>query len=373
MSRRFLLGLAFAGVLFLAHPTLAAKISVGTKDFTLNFQVGDDGRLYQQPIDVDESNWKLQRDDEYYPQAGDGYVWEPALQVVHADGNTSTALVCDGVTRTNETADIEEIRFRLHDAAYPFEVTLCFRAHQAGDVVEEWTEIGHHESGPVTLARMASTSFLMETNLYLTHFFGDWAKEMLVPITEQITPGLKVLDSKLGVRASQFQNPSFFLSLGSKATETEGRVLAGSLAWSGSFQLTFDDNAKAVRALCGINPFESAYHLEAGRTFITPTMIWVWSSHGLGDMSRKFHNWARDFGMREGHKTRSVLLNNWEATGFNFDFNRIVSLFDPAKEIGTELFLLDDGCGWQQFLDARFARWAMRHFCFAWERRAFDV
>ncbi len=60
-------------------------------------------------------------------------------------------------------------------------------------------------------------------------------------------------------------------------------------------------------------------------------------------MSRKLHRWARDFGMRDGHKTRAVLLNNWEATGFDFDFNRIVGLFDPAKEIGTELFLLDDG------------------------------
>jgi alpha-galactosidase len=190
---------------------------------------------------------------------------------------------------------------------------------------------------------MVSTSLLLEKNAYLTHFFGDWAKEMLAPITEQITPGIKVLDSKLDVRASQFQNPSFFLSLGAKASETEGRVLAGSLAWSGSFQLAFEDNGKTVRALCGINPFASAYHLEPGRTFTTPTMIWVWSAHGLGEMSRKFHNWARDFGMRDGHKTRRVLLNNWEATGFDFDFNRIAGLFAPAKEIGAELFLLDDG------------------------------
>jgi alpha-galactosidase len=72
-------------------------------------------------------------------------------------------------------------------------------------------------------------------------------------------------------------------------------------------------------------------------------MIWVWSDRGLGDMSRKFHAWARDFGLRDGHEPRTVLLNNWEATGFDYDFKRIVSLFDPAKEIGAELFLLDDG------------------------------
>jgi alpha-galactosidase len=72
-------------------------------------------------------------------------------------------------------------------------------------------------------------------------------------------------------------------------------------------------------------------------------MLWVWSANGLGEMSRKLHDWARDFGLRDGHKTRTVLLNNWEATGFNFDFNRIAGLYDPAKEIGVELFLLDDG------------------------------
>ena len=61
-------------------------------------------------------------------------------------------------------------------------------------------------------------------------------------------------------------------------------------------------------------------------------MIWTWSSHGLGDMSRKLHAWARDFGMRDGHNTRAVLLNNWEATGFDFDFNRLPAcLARPRK------------------------------------------
>lgn len=326
-----------------AAPSSTPKaFALETKTFTVNFQVKDDGRLYQIPLGAGQ-NAKLTRNDEFYPQAGDGYVWEPALQVVHADGNTSTALLCDGIDQTNESPDIEVTRIHLHDPAYPFHVALCFRAHHDEDVIEEWTEIEHQESKPILLKRMASTSLLLDTNVYLTHFFGDWAKEMLNPITEEITPGTKILDSKLGVRASQFNNPSFVLSLNGKPTETNGEVLGGSLAWSGSFQCAFDDNSHGVRALCGINPFESSYRLKQGETFTTPTMIWVWSESGLGDMSRKLHRWARDFGMRDGHKTRTVLLNNWEATGFKFDFNRIASLFPPAKEIGTELFLLDDG------------------------------
>lgn len=324
------------------HSVFADSFSVRTKSLAIAFHVGNDGRLYQYPIGA-APGAKLLRDQEFYPQAGDGYVWEPALQAVHADGNTSTALIYDGIEQTNQSPEIAVTRVRLHDPAYPFQVTLCFRAHSNDDVIEEWTEIRHQERGIVTLQRMASTSLLLGTNVFLTHFFGDWSKEMMYPITEALTPGMKVVDSKLGVRADQFENPSFILCLNGRATETSGEVLAGSLAWSGSFQCAFDDNTEQIRAVCGINPFATAYHLKAGETFTTPVMIWVWSDHGLGDMSRKLHDWARDFGMRDGQQARPVLLNNWESTGFNFNFDRIVSLFDPAKALGVELFLLDDG------------------------------
>ena len=316
---------------------------VRTKSFSLGFQIGADGRLLQFQIGDTNRERTLGRDFEAYPQAGDGYVWEPALDVMHADGNTSTALRYVGIARTNESADVELTRIQLRDPAYPLEVALCFRIHREEDVIEQWTEIQHHEPGAVILQRMASTSLLVGTNVWLTHFFGDWGSEMLNPITEQITPGTKVLDSKLGVRAHRYRNPFFILSLDGKSSETNGSVLAGGLEWSGNFQLAFDDYGSGVRAICGINPFDSRYQLKPNRIFATPIMLWTWSNGGLGDMSRKFHRWARDFGIRDGHKARSVLLNNWEATGFDFNFERIAGLFGPAKDIGTELFLLDDG------------------------------
>ncbi|MGC9943968.1 MAG: alpha-galactosidase [Verrucomicrobiota bacterium] len=320
------------------------KFSVATKTMTVDFEVGTEGRLYQRALGAADSGGKILRTDESYPQAGDGYVWEPALQVIHADGNTSTALVFDSVAHTNDDRGRILTQIKLHDAAYPLEVTLNFCADRDRDVLEQWTEIVEHEPGTVTLERMASTALLLpSTNVWLTHFFGDFEQEMLKPITEEITPGTKVLDSKLGVRANQFQNPSFIVSLDGPPEENSGRVLAGSLEWSGSFQCAFDDNGTGIRALCGVNPFASAYHLKPDEKFTTPKMIWSWSTNGLGDMSRKLHAWARDYGMRNGHQTRNVLLNNWEATGFDFDFNRIAGLFGPAKELGVELFLLDDG------------------------------
>jgi alpha-galactosidase len=319
------------------HQTLSLK----TAHFSVDFQVNEDGRLYQRAIGM--GGMQVQRNDEAYPQAGDGYIWEPALQVVHVDGNTSTALLFQNLTRTNEPAGHEVTRINLRDPAYPLEVALCFRTYRDVDVVEQWTEIRHHEAGEIVLERMASASLLLSpTNLNLHHFHGDWASEMK-PVTELLTPGTKILDSKIGVRAHQYGNPSFVLSMDGPPMETKGRVLAGSLAWSGSFQMAFDNFGGRVRALCGVNPFASAYHLKPDTTLTTPTMIWVWSDNGLGEMSRKLHAWARDNGMRDGHKIREVLLNNWEATGFDFDFDRIAGLFGPAKEIGTELFLLDDG------------------------------
>lgn len=324
-------------------PSPNHMIILQTKNFSMNFQVGEDGRLYQLPLGTAEAKAKNARREEAYPQAGDGYVWEPAIEVVHADGNTSTALQYTGITRTPEGEGRELVRLALRDTAYAFHVTLCFRLHAALDVIEQWVEIRHEEPKPVVLQQIASAALMLPENSHLTHFYGDWAKEMSRMTTEKLTPGLKVLDSKIGVRAHQFRNPNFILSLDGPPTEDSGRVLAGSLAWSGNFRFAFDGDGSGVRALCGVNPFASAYTLSPRKTFVTPTMIWAWSSQGLGPMSRHLHAWARDFGVRDGHTPRAVLLNNWEATGFNFDQQRITGLFPSAQAIGTELFLLDDG------------------------------
>lgn len=318
-------------------------IELNTKSFALRFAVGDDRRLYQVPVGASKVKIPPPRNDVAYPQGGDGYVFEPAIQVVHSDGDRSTSLVYAKTERQELDADRELVRIYLRDKVFPLEVVLCFRIHRSRDVIEQWMEIIHHESGTITLERMASSSLLFSPEaLHLLHYYGGWADEMN-PIVEKLTPGMKVLDSKLGVRSNQFTLPSFVISLDGPPQENQGRVLAGSLAWSGSFQAAFDHRGDRIRALCGINPYSSAYHLVAGEMFQTPTMLWVWSNRGVGDMSRKFHRWAREYGLRDGNEPRDTLLNNWEATGFDFDAARIIELFGPAKEIGMELFLLDDG------------------------------
>ncbi|QDV75587.1 alpha-galactosidase [Botrimarina mediterranea] len=323
-------------------------IRIGGDAFPLAFIVGDDGRLYQAALGEAVENATPPRTAEAYPQGGYGYVFEPALQVVHADGDRSTSLAYVAHRTESIDAATDLVEIDLRDTVFPLDVTLSFRVHRAsgaGDagVVEQWVTITNGEDGPITLERMASASLVLPAEqTTLMHFHGDWNDEMN-PVVEKLTPGMKVVDSKLGVRAHQLVSPSFIVGLDGEPAENTGRVLGGTLAWSGSFQAAFDHTGKQVRALCGVNPYASEYQIAAGESFVTPTMIWAWSDQGLGKMSRSLHRWAREHGLREGDTPRDTLLNNWEATGFDFDAERITNLFGPAKEMGIELFLLDDG------------------------------
>ena len=350
-----LLPLCFLAVLFsfglnlYGAPSESRLITISTAHSALQLFVADDGRLYQlgygKPSDPSLPAKTLARENEFYPPSGDGFILEPALQATHADGNTSTELIWQQHTTTELDTNVALTRIELKDPSYPFFATLNFKTYRAEDLIQQWVEVHHQENGWVTLYRFASSGILLpKANTYwLTHFHGDWADEAQW-IEEPLTSGMKVLDSKIGVRAHQYRTPSFMLSLNQPAEEESGEVFAGSLGWSGSFQLAFEvDMHNRLRGLTGINPFGSQYRLASGQTFETPMMLWSWSDRGKGQLSRNFHRWARRYGIRDGDKPRPVLLNNWEATGFNFNENRIVSLFDGAKELGTETFLLDDG------------------------------
>jgi alpha-galactosidase len=324
-------------------------IRIATAHSALVLFPGDDGRLYQlaygkAAAQVAVPKRAPSREAEFHPQYGDGFICEPALQVTHADGNTSTALAYVRHQTTALDAGVSLTRIELKDRFYPFFVTLCLKSYGLEDVIEQSTEIRHEETGAVTLYRFASSAPVLKAKEYwLTQFQGDYSREATLA-EERLGPGLKILDSKLGVRATRFRIPSFLLALNARAQEEAGEVLGGSLAWSGSYQLAFDlDWNNRLRALCGINPFASQYHLQPGCTFATPAMLWTWSDQGKGQVSRNFHRWARRYGIRDAAQPRPVLLNNWEATGFNFDEPTLLSLFAGAKEIGAETFLLDDG------------------------------
>lgn len=331
------------------NPIAGQLFNVTSGDLKLSFMVGTDGRLYQLafgdaskeaavPAKMPSREW------EFLPPYGNGVLTEPALQATHADGNTSTELLYTN-HKTERLGDgITQTVISLKDPVYPFSVDIHIKCYESVGMMEIWNTITHNEKGVVTLYRYASASPLLKAKRYrLTQFIGNYKREATLA-EEELTTGIKVLDSKLGIRANQMRIPSFLLSLNGEAGENEGEVLGGSLKWAGSFQFAFEvDWNNNLRVLTGINPVGSQYYLEQGDTFVTPAILYAYSKQGKGDISRKFHRWARAYGIRDAEKDRPVLLNNWEATHCIFDEERLKGLFEGARQVGAELFLLDDG------------------------------
>lgn len=323
-----------------------SQVRIETERAALAFRIGEDNRLYQShfgsrttspPQGTDISN-------EAVPPFGERQIGATALRATHADGNTSTRLEVVGQKTQTIDSNVTLRQIKLKDPAYPFFVTLNFRSYRAQDIIETWTEVRHQEAGPVMLWEFASASPVFgRAPHYLSFFHGNHTDEMHL-VTEKLSFGEKTIQSKLGVRTHQFAPPSFWLSPNESVGEEEGEVWSGTLAYSGSYALNFEvDPGGRLRTIAGMNPTDSQFALPPSTTFQTPKMIWGWSGAGRGPLSRHFHDYARKYVLRDGNRPRATLLNNWEATFFSFNEKKLLSLFDDAKDLGIELFLLDDG------------------------------
>ncbi|HVV55372.1 MAG TPA: alpha-galactosidase [Mucilaginibacter sp.] len=291
--------------------------------------------------------YQLDEDNMYssaYTTAGTHNLLEPAIAVTHADGNKSLDLrfVSESADRISD--DVSQVNIELKDPVYPVEVTLHYKLYAAENVIEQWSTLIHHEKGNITLDKYASANlYLQGKTFWLRHYHGDWAKEMR-PEEEQLTHGVKTLDSKLGSRADLFGPPSFMVSFNKRATEDEGEVLLANLEWSGNYRIDFElDPSDNLRLIAGINNYASHYSLKPGEEFETPKLVYTLSFHGKGEGSRNLQDWARKYKVIDGEGPRLTLLNNWESTYFDFDEEKLAELLKDTKKLGVDLFLLDDG------------------------------
>ena len=345
----------------LATTALNAQIvRVSTQNTDLVLKVSPKGRLYQvyygdklkNVADYDNISWNTYaasdgavttRGHEVYATSGNEDYFEPAVAITHADGNMTTYLYYKGVETKTIDGGTETI-ITLQDNKYPDTVKLHYAAYDKENVIKAWTEISHNEKSAVTLWRYSSTMLYFDASKYfVTTYHSDWAKEGQ-PETVQLTTGKKIVDTKLGTRAAMHAEPFFELGLNEPAKENEGNVVLGTIAWTGNFRFTFEvDNVGGLRVIPAINPYASDYKLKAGETFTTPEFIFTTSSTGTGQASRNLHDWARRYQVNMGMGDRMTLLNNWENTGFDFNQKSLAELMKDAKDLGVDMFLLDDG------------------------------
>lgn len=323
-------------------------IKIETERTSLIYQVGDNGRLYQKYLGKKLSH---DSDVQYLPQGTEAYLthgmedyFEPAIHIEHNDKNSSLLLKYVEHSEKKLGDGINETVITLQDDKYPVTVKLHYVTYGKENIIRTFTEISHQEKKPVILSKYASAMLHLNSSKYfLTEFSGDWSHE--ANVTEgELSFGKKVIDTKLGARANMFVSPFFQLALEAPSQENAGEVLVGTLGWTGNFRFTFEvDNKNELRVISGINPYASEYSLPAKEVFRTPDFYFTYSTQGKGEASRSFHDWARNHQLKQGNETRMTLLNNWEATYFDFNEEKLIGLMDEATKLGVDMFLLDDG------------------------------
>lgn len=222
-----------------------------------------------------------------YPVYGNYPEGESALSITMPDGNMTLDLVTAGepVTEVDHNGNTLTT-IPLADRHYPVTVTLNYLAYPKEDVIETWAEITNNGKKPVTMTRFESASLPFRSDdAWMTSLYGTWANEGRVN-TERLTPGMKVIQNKDGVRNSHTSHAEVMLSLDGKPAETSGRVIGAALLYGGNYRLrTVTDDHGTHRFFAGIHPDESPGDSCRARLSSPPrsrshipTMAWVRSA-----------------------------------------------------------------------------------------------
>ncbi|MGN7358623.1 alpha-galactosidase [Paenibacillus sp. SAF-054] len=241
-------------------------------------------------------------------------------------------------------SEAETLVLTMQDSAAGLQVELIYSVLEDYDAITRSMRIVNDSDANVELLRALSASVdFPHMDYEWLQLSGAWTREREV-VRRPLAYGMQAVESRRGSSSHQ-QNP-FAALLSPGADEDHGDVYGFSLVYSGSFLAQAEvDQFRTTRLSIGINPFDFTWLLESGQSFQTPETVMVYSAEGLGGMSRIYHKLYRERLARGQFrdKERPVLVNNWEATYFNFNADKIEHIAKAGQELGIELFVLDDG------------------------------
>ncbi|QGQ95563.1 alpha-galactosidase [Paenibacillus psychroresistens] len=293
-----------------------------------------------------------------YPAFGAGDFRSPAFEVQLPNGTTVTDLryhshqiiqgkpSLEGLPSTYSEANDEAItlEIKLFDSLIGLTVLLSYTVLPPYNAIMRSTRFINKGQAAIKLLRALSMSVDMpHSDFHLLQLSGAHLRERSI-FKRPLTPGGHTVESRRGVSGHQ-QNP-FIALLSKDANEDNGEVYGFSLVYSGSFLAHAEvDQYFTTRVSFGINPFDFNWLLLPEEAFQTPETVLVFSDEGLGGMSRIYHSLYRDRLCRGAyrHAERPILINNWEATYFQFDADKLENIAKVGSQLGMELFVLDDG------------------------------
>ncbi|WP_342480660.1 alpha-galactosidase [Paenibacillus sp. FSL L8-0340] len=313
---------------------------------------------FSSTVDPAEPSLSLDTLPHEYPGYGSGDFREPAYVAELANGTTVTELAyvshsilkgkpaLEGLpavyAETEEEA--ETLQLVLEDSLAGLRAELSYTVMKGFDTIIRSARLINTGTAPLKLNRALSLALdFPHDEFELIHLSGSWARERHL-VRAPLRSGNQGIDSKRGASSHQ-QNP-FLALLSPNAGEDSGEAYGFSLVYSGSFSAGAEvDQYGSTRVTMGINPFGFRWLLEPGESFQTPEAVLAYSDAGIGGMSRIYHRLYRTRLARGLYRDepRPVLINNWEATYFGFDADKIEDIARAGQALGIELFVLDDG------------------------------
>ena len=307
----------------------------------------------------DENNITLENTQQEYPSYGHTDLRNPAYTVKNVDGNSISQLKYKDYTiKENYIPEIEgmpslfignksaqTLEITLEDKISGVEVVLSYSVFDDYDVILRNTRIHNISDSTIEIDSAYSANLdIAKGNYDLIYFSGGWGREREFCRSE-IQQGAKIDISNARGGSGHTLNP-FIMVSEHNADGDKGNVYGFSLIYSGNHSSMIEcDQYSNIRVQQGINPFMFKWTLEKGESFVTPQCVMCYSENGIGGLSRELNDVYRTNLCRSkwADKDRPILINNWEATYFDFDEDKLLSIAKRAKEAGVELFVLDDG------------------------------
>ncbi len=310
-----------------------------------------------QPQEIVDRRFSLDTRLLEYSAYGTGDYRDYCLHAVYEDGSHVTDLrfvsyevkegkyALEGLPAMYQGEEkAETLEITLRDEYKNLEVVLYYGVFEDLDVITRACKIVNQSKEQVRLLRAYSMGLDFDNkDMDMLHFYGRHAMERKME-RSPLQHGFQGVESRRGYSSHQ-QNP-FVILCKQDANEEYGWGYGASFAYSGNFSIQAEvSQMDLTRLTVGIQDTQFEFHLEPGESFTAPEVILSFSENGLGQLSRNYHKAIRHNLCRGKYKTerRPVLINNWEATYFDFTLEKLVAIAKDAKELGIEMLVMDDG------------------------------
>lgn len=288
---------------------------------------------------------------------GKGDIREPFIEIINDDGSSTCDFIFDSFeikkckeplktlpSSYDENNQVEELRITLKDEQYKIKLIISYFVFEKCDVITRTSKVINEGDVEIRLERLMSTQIDFDHNeIIFTNFTGAWAREM--NRNDSLCHQGKMINSSNAGVSSNRNNPFVILSeVGT--TEDFGNCYGMNLIYSGNHYEAVEVNSFGkLRFVSGINPNGFSFLLKSGEEFEAPEAVMTFSNKGFNGMSHNMHDFIRKHIVRGKwkDKERPVLINSWEAAYFDISESKIMKMAKAAKEVGVELFVIDDG------------------------------